>query len=170
MTTPTYDLLSSTVLTSTATSVTISSLPTLDANGNTYKDLILTSQCGTTSSQLQYLGIRLNSDSSGNRLQTFFANYNNSLAANTFGGVTTNWDNASQVRNDLHSFCTFQIFDYTSTNKQKTILFRSSKADYAEALGGARVDATQAVNSVTFSADGFPFLVGSTFRAYGIAG
>lgn len=170
MPTPTYDLLASSVLTSTALTVTFSSLNTIAAD---YRDLILT--CVT----------RSNNTSSANTSFEFFFNGakgaifssvimegNGSVAGSGTGsssGLGVFPVHTSLSGNTNNNQVQFQIFDFSQTNKHKSILVRNNSASLIAQAVAARWADTSAVTAITLDMAGSDrFVAGSTFHLYGI--
>ena len=151
--TPTYDLMASNVLTSSASSITFSSIPA------TYRDLVLVMATDTiVGSQM-----RINNDSSSiyNRVLMF---------ARTTGASSLAASDRAQIDFDLtdtatRSLVIFNFLDYAQTNKQKSILIRTN-ADLISAMAG-RVATTAAITSIEIF--GTTYAAGSSFYLYGIS-
>lgn len=161
MTTETYTALASTTLGSAASSVTFSNID------QSYGDLILVFN-GTTSTTSNAKVLVLNPNSTGT----------SGFSVNMFvksGSPST--DTATQIRIGRLSGSTgrnltiSQIMDYSSTDKHKTILSRSSgtSQDRNAWVGAARWPNTSAITSfVLTELTGSDFATGSTFSLYGV--
>jgi hypothetical protein len=158
--TATYDLIASNVLTTSAASVTFSSIP------GTYRDLVLVANnlaSGVTSltlvangdySSYPYVGM------SGNGSSTF--SYSGSVEG--FNGGEYGYSDP-----DEWALVVWQINDYSTTNKHKTCLARVNSATRAVEAITSRWANTAAITSLTVETAGAPTLsAGSTFHLYGI--
>ena len=160
--TATYDLIASNVLTSSASSVTFSSIPA------TYRDLVLvmanaknasaTSSCrmvlnATTSPDYQVINMRGSGSSASSStrstayIDVLFSNFLSTTDVNT---------------------AIIQIMDYSATDKHKSVLIRADSAGQGTEATAARFPSTSAVNSIEINAAGSNFASGSTFYLYGI--
>ena len=158
MATPTYDLIASNVLSSSASSVTFSSIPA------TYRDLVLVAEIkspGTLDGGTAAL-VAFNSNTTG---YSWVRMYGDGSSAGSDTGTDrlisyNGYDNKS-------SLTIVQIMDYSATDKHKTWLARYNSVNtYAQAQAGRWAN-TAAIDSVAFSiATNFPS--GSTFYLYGI--
>lgn len=159
MPTPTYDLIASNVLSSSASSVTFSSIPA------TYRDLVLVIQNSTSSGS--YLFYRINGDTGSNYPAVYMTGNGSSSSSSTnnfsyadlsFGIGTP--EGATVISN---------FMDYSVTDKHKTILSRTSKASAGVAAGVHRWANTSAINTILITQLGFgDFASGSSFYLYGI--
>ena len=159
MATPTYDLLDSTTLSSSASSVTFDNLDTVAAG---YRDLIIVLSNGTSANAYR---ARFNSDTgsnyysvtmSGDGSTTSSASLNTTFAR--FGGA-----NASSGLNIM------QILDFNSTDKHKSYLVNPSQSSvFAAGAEAGRWANTAAINTILVFGL-FAFDAGSTFYLYGIA-
>lgn len=157
---PTYTPLANITLSSSASSITFSSIP------GTYKDLILVMNAKSASGGAQCL-VRLNSDSGTNyRYVRMVGNgVNTQSFSDTGTGLTL-----SGVRTDFGTF-SHQIFDYSATDKHKVALSWSSIGTHETALRINRWASNSAVNSITLSVVSPNTLDStSTLALYGIAG
>jgi hypothetical protein len=163
--TTTYIPIATTTLSSTATNLSLTSIP------GTYTDLILVIRASVDSDgDLRY---RINGDTGSNYSGTIIwgsgsaagssrASNQTSGLTNSYGGFTTTLGNSVQI---LH------FMNYSNTGTYKTILSRTNAA-------GSGVDATvglwrstSAITSIDIgknSGMGGTFQIGSTFTLYGI--
>lgn len=154
MATPTYDPIASTTLSSSASSVTFSSLDTIAAG---YRDLIIVGRFESAGANTL---CRINSDT-GN-------NYNHVLmfAAPSAGSYTQS--SADRFVLDFGaSMLIMQVFDFAQTDKHKSILARSDYPASATGAASCRWASTSAVTSIQLYVGG-TFAAGSTFSLYGI--
>lgn len=166
-----YELITSTVLTSTASSVTFSSLGTSAA---AYKHLQLRMVVRSTSSG--NVSLRFNSDTGANyafhRLtgDSSFTVASYGLSSRTF----INMPEATTTTNIFAPIVT-DILDFSNSNKNKTIRALGGNMD----TGTQRINfysgawfSTAAITSLTLSdfTSGSSFTAGSRFSLYGIKG
>ena len=152
MPTPTYDLIASNVLSSSASSVTFSSIPA------TYRDLVLV--CNT----LGAAGfIQINSDTGSNYPAVVMYGNGTTAASYTETPAFFNFSESNGLGR-------VQFFDYSATDKHKSILVRNDKAaDFAYA-STVRWANTSAITSIyIYNRFSVNFSAGSTFYLYGIA-
>jgi hypothetical protein len=157
MPTPTYTALASRTLTSTATSVTFSSIPA------TYRDLILVIE-GTYSTGTGNASIRFNGDTGSNYPYVFMlggASGTSSGQATTTSLLTGGFNSAT--RNNV----VFQIMDYSATDKHKSVLNRMNEGGLTTYAWGGRWANTSAITSITVIGTN-PYAIGSTFSLYGV--
>jgi hypothetical protein len=145
MATPTYTLIDSTVLGSSASSVTFSSIPA------DYRDLVLVVETDTA------VWLRPNSDSGTNYSAVFMYG----SGGGTGSGSGTGFTLANIGANGMA-----QIFDYSATDKHKTILSKYNLPTYVEARASRWAD-TSAITSLLLDCSS-TFASGSTFYLYGI--
>ena len=159
MATPTYTLIDSVTLGSSASSVTFSSI------SQDYGDLVLAFNVKTTWARLW--PIYFNSD-------TTDSNYSRVFMRGDGSGTSSQASNNSTfyVSNSTEGQNVMQIMDYSATDKHKTVLNRGNQpSSYVYAFAGRWAN-TSAITSITLDT-GYPvdspFLAGSTFFLYGIA-
>jgi len=150
MPTPTYTPLANITLGSSAGSVTFSSISQL------YRDLVLIVE--TTAGT----ALTVNGDTGSNYSYVMMAgngsvtkSYTESAQASIYGGWYTN-----------AGLSIFNIFDYSATDKHKSILRSITKADTSTERIAARWASTSAITSLTITGS---MLTGSTLALYGIA-
>lgn len=150
----------------TTSSVTFSNIPT------TYKDLRLVAEASTTADGVTF-DIRFNGDTGSNYFWVEMTGRNN--------GVSSSADNQTTLRPFGNTFGTvpFQVsmdlFDYSSTDKQKTSLICASSYDtslssYLVKRFGGRWANTSSVTSINLTSqyNSRSFAAGSIFSLYGI--
>jgi len=154
---PTYDLISTTTLAATSSSITFGSLP------QNYGDLILIIGNAKTSSSAFYAGLRFNSDSGNN--YSFIYIYGDGNDAYT---GASNADSSVPLSLFYSSIgqASVDIFDYSATNKQKTSLVSVAAENIT--TYGTRWANTAAITSLEVFASSSSFAVGSTFSLYGV--
>jgi hypothetical protein len=146
MPTPTYTLIDSVTLTSTASSVTFSSI---SATGK--GDLVLS----INADQVQR--IQFNGDTGTNYY--FVTMYGDGTSAVSQSGSDTSV-NAGKP------FSYTQIMDYSSTNKHKSVLTKRSDSSSVVLARAVRWANTAAINSITIFSGGTSYASGSTFFLY----
>ena len=163
MATPTYDLLDSTTLASSASSVTFSSID------QSYGDLVVViSAKGTENSR--YLRGRINND-------TNYYYYRVSArgdGSSAFSGNTNGSYNYFELAFDNYSDTDFtqtilSIFDFANTDKQSPMLERTNRFNGSTNMAAHRWNNTAAMTSVNFFFSSGSIAAGSTFYLYGIA-
>jgi hypothetical protein len=158
MATPTYTLLDSVTLGSSASSVTFSSI-TQD-----YRDLVLVAAPLYSGNSDLYL--RLNGDTGSN-----YSNVSMTGNGSTASSLASSGDTiilTTTYFGTTASNYVIQVMDYSATDKHKTVLTRSNRADVSVSANASRWASTSAVTSFTFFPGG-GFVAGSSFYLYGIA-
>jgi len=156
MPTPFYHVLETVTLTSTASSVTFSSID------QGYGDLILT-VAGVGVGGTNYFDCRLNGDTGDNYYKVRMIG-DGSDAESLYGsGVSFPYGNLSTTGGSF----TAQLFDYTATDKHKSLLARSGSSDVRVAAFAFRWASTSAVTSIEIYSSGTGAAAGSTFTLYG---
>jgi hypothetical protein len=154
MPTSTYDLIASNVLGSSAASVTFSSIPA------TYRDLVLVFT-GTLSSLQDIELIPNATNSTGSRV--FMYGDGSSTSSGTSSTLTCGYHGTNLGTTIL------QIFDYSATDKHKTMLFRSNDAGVGLSGQAQRWANTSAITSLELNPTGaVNFSSGCSFYLYGI--
>jgi hypothetical protein len=152
---------------STAASVTFSSI------SGAYKDLRLVIMGGANGPGGGGCRYTINSDTSSTYLWAT-AEGNGSAASSAWNG-----NNYAETFNNYilwgydsapNTVVTMDFLDYSATDKHKTILTRGNNAVRpATNMMAVRWPSTAAINTISFSANGASFLVGSTFALYGVS-
>jgi hypothetical protein len=162
MPTPTYDLIASNVLGTDVNSLTFTSITA------SYRDLVVVAEFRAFNNSFQPgMAIRLNNNT-GSIYSTIYMGGNGS---STFTSSSSGDDrslDAGSASSTESRFQTYQIMDYSATDKHKTILCRSGRAGadvFAEAI---RFASTSAVNEINLLAINGRFNTGSSFYLYGI--
>ena len=159
MATPTYDLLDSVTLASSASSVTFSSID------QSYGDLIVVFN-GTFAS-FSSPALRFNGDTGSNYSYVYMQKFGTGTNSNS-GTTDRAWMNSSNYDTGIGQTI-FQIFDYSATNKHKSLLVRDSTSREingvtAYAVRWANASAVSSLEVLTYNT----FQAGSTFYLYGI--
>ena len=156
MATPTYTLIDSVTLSSSAASVTFSSII------QDYGDLIIVFD-GKVIAYDGYMLVQLNSDTGSNYSYVF---------ARSSGSSRGTSQTAMRVYDHLNtdqSTFILQIMDYSATDKHKTMLSRGGSSSFGVGMNAGRWANTSAVTSVlVIGQSGLDFAAGSTFYLYGI--
>ena len=158
MATPTYTLIDSVTLASSAASVTFSSID------QSYGDLVLVAKFTTASGNYSYL--RINGDTGFNYPGVYMRGNGSAADSGTLNstGIVDVPSGTS-----LGGLWTVQIFDYSATDKHKSALSRYDSAATSTNAVAHRWANTAAITSVTYVAGASNFLTGSTFHLYAIA-
>ena len=163
MPTPTYDLIASNVLSSSASSVTFSSIPA------TYRDLVLV--CTMISSTGNaFIDLRLNSDSGNNYPRVWMSGDGSSATSLTQSlGSDIRLNSGAWGSSTEAVLVVANIMDYSATDKHKTIISRANRAAVGVNAQAARWANTAAVTTITLNAGTNNFGSTSSFHLYGIA-
>ena len=161
MATPTYDLLDSTTLGSSASSVTFSSI------SQDYRDLIVVTQAIPVATNTP--SMIFNSDT-GENYHAVIMRGNGSTASSltrspraylTVNGIETLFGNEFLM--------TVHIMDYSATDKHKSTLSRAGRASGGTTAVAGRWASTSAITSVTLNTLAGEYAAGTTVYLYGIA-
>lgn len=159
-----YIALTTTTLSSAASSVTFSSIPT-SVNGVALRDLVVVLTMPTAAGNSN-VTMFFNGDTAGNYSRVGMggngsATYSFSNGVNGVGFIFAEQANQNSI---------VQIMDYSATDKHKTLLARgNSPASETLAVAGRWAN-TAAITSVLISVSGVTFPVGTRFSLFGIAG
>lgn len=163
MATSTYELIETQTLSSNSASVTFTSIP------QTYRDLIVvqnaTAPFGTKAQ------LRFNGDTGFNYdfvTAEGTGSFTESLQTNGIDKIFNGGGNNTMDTNV--SLTTWQIMDYSATDKHKSLLIRASSGGLIANMVAAVYKSTTAITSMEFRLqDGQNIQSGSTFSLYGIA-
>ena len=158
MATPTYTLIDSTTLGSSASSVTFSGI---SATGK--GDLVLVTDTITVSGAAAYY-TRFNSDTGSNYSTVgMYGNGTSGVSNNT----TANYFDLQgfAIASTSRSLVLMNIQDFSATNKHKSVLTRANRPDSSVYGGAGRWSNTNAITSIAVSASS-NFAAGSTFHLY----
>jgi hypothetical protein len=150
----TYTQIASTILGSTASSVTLSSIP------NTYTDLVVTVTT-TTGGDISYI---INGDTGTNYSQTILYGYS-AFGSTRTSNATSNFLNYGS--NAGNFFATLNFNNYFNTTTYKTSFVRDTINGATSDLMVGLWRSTAAINSITFTPPS-TFAIGSAFNLYGI--
>lgn len=162
---PTFDLIDSVTLSSSASSVSFTGLT------QSYRDLVVIATGTTTSSD--YRGIQFNGDTSNSYYLVNAAANGTSLSGNATGNTRVLWEYYQPSGTGTVNQAIFQIFDYSTTNKQKPVLVRNgslASGDVVVEMRATRWANTNAITSITFMIGTAQYNAGSTFEIYGVLG
>jgi hypothetical protein len=160
MPTATYIPIANITLDVASSSVTFSSIPA------TYSDLVLIINADGTSQTELY--VRMNGDTDSTYTAVRMQANGTTTASTTYsgtGGMRLNGN--GDIMTDFSFNAVIQLLDYSSTDKHKTLLSRTSSSGGVDANAG-RWPSTSAITSVRAYPNVGSFDVGSTFALYGI--
>lgn len=155
MATPTYEAIATITLTSSASSITFSSIP------QNYADLILAVNFKLNSDST--VGIRFNGDSGSNYKNLRMFGTGSSAISDTRTLSSADFETGNASNNFNTSIV--QIMDYSSTDKYKSVFYRANQN-----IVGAGINSwenTSAITSFEIIASG-GYATGCTFSLYGI--
>jgi hypothetical protein len=166
MPTPTYDLIASTTLAASTSSVVFGSLP------QTYRDLILVMNGSPSTNDYPTLSSLLNGDSGANysRIRMNGTGSGSGGAAATSGltglqlGSLTGIGSSTTSRSHVIA----NLIDYSATDKQKTALARFSQAGSSVSMVAGRWANTAAINSIRVFTGNNDFGTGTVMSLYGV--
>lgn len=150
----TYEPIVTNTLTTTANSVTLSSIP------STYTDLVVV-VATTTGGDINF---RINGDTGANYSQTVIYGYS-SFGSTKSTNATYNWLNYGSNSGNLLAI--LQLNNYSSTTANKTSIVRDAANGATSDVMAGLWRSTAAITSLTFTPPS-TFAVGSTFTIYGI--
>jgi len=171
-----YELISTTILAATASTVTFNSLPT------GYKHLQIRTTSKSDYNSAGYQGARqilFNGDYTSNWSSHRIWGTGSSVLSESFGlsGATGGYGfGIANSGTNIFDASVIDILDYTNTNKNKTLrslsgFTNTASADYRISLTSAAWRSTSAVSSITMTMnDGSNYQIGSRFSLYGIKG
>lgn len=158
----TYEPIATQTLSTTASSVTFSSI------SGSYTDLILVISAKNTVAQNYETWLRFNSDTGSNYSQTFLQNYANS----TQSGRNTNISYIAVGKMNASSFDAniISINNYSNSTTNKTVLSRLNNGDFVTGILVGLWRNTAAITRIDVICEtGANYTAGSTFTLYGIA-
>ena len=171
-----YELISTTVLSTTATTVTFSSIP------QNYKHLQIRTTSKSNYTSAGYQGSRqliFNGDYTSNWSSHRIWGTGSTVSSEAYGlsGATGGYGwGIANSGTSMFDASVIDILDYTSTSKNKTLrslsgFTNTASADYRIALTSAAWRSTAAVNEILFTMnDGSSYQVGTRFSLYGVKG
>lgn len=160
MGTPTYTAIASQTLTSSASSVTFSSIP------GTFRDLVLVAQATTTGATTRAIRLQFNSDTGSNYSVVNMSGDGSSASSTT---STTTSFTVGPCAMTIVGQGIMQIMDYSATDKHKSVLTRNDNAEGSLTAYAQRWANTSAVTSIYLFPNLDSFAAGSTFSLYGVS-
>ncbi len=161
MATPTYTLIDSTTLTSSASSVTFSSI-TQD-----YRDLVLVTDT-VVNTQAPNFKAKFNNDSGANYNWVFMRGDQYGAASFAFSN-RNDFDSEVGLQEVENCSLIFQIMDYSATDKHKSMLVRGNQNSYPQIFSHAlRYASTSAITTIELFPSSSTFKAPSTFYLFGI--
>ena len=160
MPTPTYDLLNSTVLSTSAASITITSIP------SSYRDLVavVNAKSSSTGGSIQ---VRFNGDGGSNYndiiVEASIASGTNTVSGSSRTNLITLWDQSEL--GTINSTIIYQIQEYSQTDKHKSVLTRVNKDGTVVGMSAGRYASTSAIDTILFTG---AFAANSRVELYGI--
>ena len=160
--TATYDCIATTTLSTSASSVTFSSI------SGSYTDLVLISTA-TVSSGAADLYLRFNGDTAGNYSATILTGDGSTASSTRFTNDAAGLilDYYGSVGTTGH-ICIAHIMNYSNATTYKTVLSRANRASSGTDAVVGLWRSTAAITSVTIRTSGGNLATGSTFTLYGI--
>jgi hypothetical protein len=155
MPTTTYTPLANATLSSSASSVTFSSI------SGAYRDLIFVVDNAATQLQMR---IRFNSDTGFNYYSVYMSGSGTSATSGTDDSSY-----ATMTPNLSPKMTTISIQDYSATDKHKSFLMRGDADNSATVASAHRWANTSAITSVQFYLASGTFVANSTISLYGVA-
>lgn len=158
MPTTTYTPIASQTLSSSASSVTFSSIPA------TYRDLVLIVDAKAATSSVNFV-LRFNSDASNGSAVLMRGN---GSTTSSFTESVINLASSSADTTNSGLIVAF-IMDYSATDKHKTVLARGNVASSFTSASAARWASTSAITSIEVRpATADSYAANSSFYLYGI--
>jgi hypothetical protein len=161
MPTPTYTLIDSVTLGSSASSVTFSSISAAGKG-----DLVLVVDASVSDSS-SYSQLRFNSDS-GSNYPVVNMSGNGSAAASSSSASNNNVQLNYEVglSNSSNFFAKAEILDYSATDKHKSVLVRNGQAGTATEARAVRWANNAAITEINLTLVPGTYAIGSTFNLY----
>jgi len=158
----TYVALATNTLSSTAASVTFSSI------SGAYTDLVVVSNVSTTLTNINFI-IRFNSDSAANYSWTSLG-ANTTIATSNYVASTASPRVADEgyLTTTIGTYVT-SIQNYSNTTTYKTYLSRANGSTVGVGAVVGLWRSTAAINAITLLPASSTFISGSTFQLFGIA-
>ena len=162
MPTPTYTPLANITLSSSATTVTFSSI------SQVYRDLVLVIT-GTQAVDSGIVDMRINADSGANYNRVYMEGNGSTASSVTATSSFLRASGNSNHFNQTRSSIIYNIMDYSATDKHKTVLQRTDVADSLTSMAAMRWASTSAVTNISLFLNTGTYASGSSFALYGIA-
>ena len=154
----TYDLLDSVTLSSSAASVTFSSID------QSYRDLVLVVEHLGSGGNAS-LNVTVNGDTGSNYSSVWMTGTGSASS----GSVTLAYLVGITATETVAPLNILQIMDYSATDKHKGVLTRSNTPTFVQARA-QRWANTSAITSLLIQPSSNQYAAGSTFYLYGVAG
>ena len=171
MATPTYELIETTTLSSSASSVTFSSIT------QSFRDLVLVVRGNSTSNSFAYPLLRLNNSSSTYYYVEGFGQSSSTYSgSSTASGIPSINGGEEPMKTSRQALIIYEIFDYSQTDKEKSVLTRTNTDDGSlVGYSASKWASTSAVSSLVLyptngGTPGASLASGLTMSLYGIAG
>ena len=159
MPTPTYTLIDSVTLTSSASSVTFSSI---SATG---KGDLFISVDALHATQNSVQSIRFNGDSANYYMVSMLGD---GSSAQSYSGSDTLIYSETPVGTATRANYTFQIQDFSASDKHKSVLIRGNRSDANTSATAGRWASTSAITSLVLFPAAGSYAATSTFHLYQI--
>jgi hypothetical protein len=159
MPTPTYDLIASNVLGSSAASVTFSSIPA------TYRDLVLVVTGVSSTAANRVVNAQFNSDTGSNYSTVRMYGDGTTAPSDT---TTTTSITVALLGATSPAMGISSILDYSVTDKHKTVLSRGDNSASMTFARASRWANTAAINTISLFPNNGDFVSGASFYLYGI--
>ena len=159
--TATYDLIASNVLSSSASSVSFSSL-------SGYRDLVFVVQATATQTN-DDITMRLNGDTGSNYHRVQMSGNGSATASDTSSTTSWNFSNLWSLNGTTATLLVVSVLDASATDKHKAMLARWNLTAQGTGAIAGRYASTSAITSASFQATNSNFASGSSFYVYGIS-
>jgi hypothetical protein len=138
-----------------------------------YSDLVLICEARNTQAENSYLTLNFNGDTGTNYPLVNMEGDGSSAQSRTGNGpyLYVNLDTEFSSSATRPGLSQISIFDYSATNKHKSILIRNAVAEKGTEAIAARWASTSAITTILISMfNAGSFAAGSTFKLFGIHG
>ena len=155
-----FTVLGNTTLATSSASVTFSSIP------GGHKDLVLVVS-GTTTANAD-CEIQVNNLTTSIYNQVGMYGDGSSAASASTTGTLLKVANEARFTSSSVSSCIVNFFDYSATDKHKSVLSRANSPSIAVEAVAGRIATTAAITEIDILAQGQSWAAGSTFRLLGV--
>jgi hypothetical protein len=157
--------LANVTLSSPATTVTFSSISAI------YKDLRIVYVGNSNGYYGAAPSIRFNGDASNVYPTVLLTGDGSSVQNSTLNFAQIPINDANYMSPAVRMLCTVDIFDYSATDKHKSVLSRANQPSQGVNANTGRWPSTAAINSITVGVgwSSTAFVTGSTFALYGVS-
>jgi len=164
MSTPTYTPLATVTLTSSASSVTFSSIPA------TYRDLVVVVAGSSSSNNSSPKEFRLNGDSGNNYSEVFAFGTSSGVGSDLYPNLSRAFMSRNVSIANPGAIFILNLMDYSITDKHKSFLARANRGGLQVEMTAGRWANTNAITSIEFGNSGADLWPATTvFTLYGIA-